>query len=199
MTRALTAAAITLIVSCAAPRATAAEWQLKPFVGATYGGDTTFVLMPGSNKAHFNLGVNGTWLGEVFGLEADLGNTSGFFDDVSTGVPLVATSGVTTLTGNVVVAMPRKLAEYTLRPYVVGGAGLMHVRLELTGLPPSSSTLHAMDLGAGVTGFLTRRVGVSWDVRYFRTIDRTPQQNGSTFSIEPLKFWRASMALATRL
>ena len=36
-------------------------------------------------------------------------------------------SAVTTLTGNVVVALPRRMAGYGLRPYFSGGAGLMHV------------------------------------------------------------------------
>jgi opacity protein-like surface antigen len=193
--RVLAAAAIIYIC---APAAASAEWQLKPFVGGTYGGDTTFTLVPADNKAHFNFGFNGTFLGEIFGIEGDFGHTSGFFGDVNASLPLVADSGVTTITGNVVVAMPRRLAQYTLRPYVVGGAGMMHIRLDLDRLQPSSSNLQAMDLGAGVTGFLTRRIGVSWDVRYFRSIDRT-QQNGLTFTSEHLSFWRAGMAVAIRL
>ena len=98
--------------------------------------------------------------------------------------------------------MPKRLAQYTLRPYVVGGAGLMHIRYD-TGpglLVPlqTLSDLQAMDLGAGVTGFLTRRIGVSWDVRYFRSIDRT-REVGRSIGSEHLTFWRASMALAIRL
>ncbi|HXD72141.1 MAG TPA: hypothetical protein VN628_00320, partial [Vicinamibacterales bacterium] len=107
-----------------------------------------------------------------------------------------------TLTGNVVVAMPRRLAQYTLRPYVVGGVGLMHIRYDtgpkLQVALQTLSNLEAMDIGAGVTGFLTPRFGVSWDVRYFRSIDRTREQ-GSSFTSEHLSFWRLNMALAIRL
>jgi hypothetical protein len=186
-----------MILSICAPRPASAEWQLKPFIGATYGGDTTFLFVrQADNHPHLAFGANGLFLGDVFGVEADFGHTSGFFRGNDT--PLVTDSGVTTVTGNVVVAMPRKLAQYTLRPYVVGGAGLMHVRYDTLGGLQTLSNLEAMDLGAGVTGFLTRRVGVSWDVRYFRSIDRTIEQ-GSSFTSEHLSFWRASMAMAIRL
>jgi hypothetical protein len=109
----------------------------------------------------------------------------------------VVDSGVTTVTGNVVVAMPKKLAQYTLRPYLVGGAGLMHIRYDTEGGLQTLSNFKAMDLGAGVTGFLTKRLGVSWDVRYFRSIDRT-REEGSSIGSERLSFWRLNMALAIR-
>jgi hypothetical protein len=197
--RAFLAVAILMML---APRPASAEWQVKPFVGATYGGNTTFVTyiaLPGveqSNHGHTAFGVSGLWLSEVFGLEGDFGHTHGFFD--GSDAPFVVDSGVTTVTGNVVVAMPKRLAQYTLRPYVVGGAGVMHIRLDTVGGLQTLSNLQAMDLGAGVTGFLTRRVGVSWDVRYFRSIDRTREQ-GSSFASEHLSFWRVNMAVAIRL
>ena len=189
-----------------APRPAWAEWQLKPFFGATYGGSTTFTTftsLPGveqSNHGHAAFGVSGLFLGEIFGVEGDFGHTSGFFE--GSDAPFVTDSGVTTVTGNVVVAMPRKLAQYTLRPYVVGGAGLMHIRIDtgptLQTPLQTLSNLQVMDVGAGVTGFLTRRVGVSWDVRYFRSIDRTREQ-GASFTSEHLSFWRANMAVVIKL
>jgi Outer membrane protein beta-barrel domain len=191
--RALLAGA--LLVLAAAPAS--AEWQVKPFIAGTYGGDTTFLFVQQSdNHGHVAFGVSGLWLGEIFGLEGDWGHTPSFFE--GTGAPLVTESGVTTLTGNVVVAVPRRLAQYTLRPYVVGGAGIMHVRYDtILGLQ-TLSNLQVMDLGGGVTGFLTQHVGVSWDVRYFRSVDRTREQ-GSSFTSEHLSFWRLNMAVAIRL
>jgi len=181
----------------------AAEWQVRPFAGITYGGDSTFLLVgpltlaPNPNHPHFAYGLGGLFLGEVFGVEADFGHTPGFFQ--SSSAPLIVDSGVVTLTGNVVVAMPRRLTQYTLRPYVVGGAGIMHVAFDTAGnVIQVSETLRAMDLGAGVTGFVTRRIGVSWDVRYFRSIDRTIE-NGFSFGSERLSFWRANMSVAIRL
>jgi len=193
--RSALAAAILLLC---APRPALAEWQFKPFIGSAYGADTTYVLVPKESlHPHLTLGGNATLLGEILGVEADFGHTPGAFK--ATTAPLVDDGGVTTLTGNVVVAMPRRFAQYTLRPYLVGGAGLMHIRIDdVFGAVDVRRNLQAMDLGGGVTGFLTRRVGVSWDVRYFRSIDRTIQ-DGASFSSEHLSFWRASMALAIRL
>src|SRR2546429_9909035 len=102
------------------PRADAAEWQFKPFIGGTYGGETTFLFvretltLPADNYAHVAIGGTALWLGEVLGVEADFGHTPRFFQGID--APHVTDSGVTTVTGNVVVAMPRRLAQYTLRP-----------------------------------------------------------------------------------
>jgi hypothetical protein len=106
---------------------------------------------------------------------------------------------VTTWTGNVVIAAPQRLTQYTLRPYLVGGGGLMHAQSELFLNPlPVASTLPAMDIGGGVTGFLTRRFGVNWDVRYFRSLGGGNSDKGLSIGPERLSFWRASMALAIR-
>jgi hypothetical protein len=179
-------------------RASEAEWQLKPFIGATYGGSTSFALVKDSTgHSHFNFGGNALFLGEILGVEGDVGHTLNFFQGPEQ--PLVVDSGVTTVTGNIVLALPRHLTQYTLRPYIVGGAGLMHITADdQQGALPISSTLKAMDLGAGVTGFLTKHLGVTWDVRYFRSIDRTIE-NGQSVGPEHLSFWRANMAVAIRL
>ncbi len=139
-------------------------------------------------------------IGEIFGVEADFGHTPGFVQSSNTlpGVDILDSS-VYTLMGNFVVAMPRHLTQYTLRPYLVGGAGLMHVAFDTTGnVIQVSEQFQAMDLGAGVTGFLTHRVGLSWDVRYFRSIERTIQ-NGVSLGGERVSFWRANMSVAIRL
>jgi hypothetical protein len=91
------------------------------------------------------------------------------------------------------------LAQYTLRPYFVGGAGLMHAQIDhFFSVLPLSSTRPAMDLGGGATGFLTNRYGVNWDVRYFRNIGGRDASAGVSIGPEQLSFWRASMALAIR-
>ena len=179
-----------------APRASA-EWQIRPFVGVTFGGGTTFIdLEQAAGHPNPAIGVSGVLLGDVFGIEADFGHAPGFFERGDQ--KKVLDTSATTLTGNIVVALPRRLVEYTLRPYFVGGAGVMAVRIDdARGNPFFSRSLQAMDLGGGVTGFLTNRIGVSWDVRYFRSIDRT-FESGLSFGSEQLSFWRANMAVAIR-
>lgn len=179
------------------PGAAAAEWQIKPFVGLTFGGDTTFLdLDQGSGQRHTAVGVSGANLGDFLGVEAEFMHVPGFFQR-SDAALLVLQSSVTTLTGSVMITLPRRMTEYTLRPYFVGGAGLMHVRADDSfHVLPVTSNLATVDVGGGVTGFLTNRLGLSWDVRHFRTVHG--KDEGISVGAEQLSFWRASMALALR-
>ncbi len=190
-----------LLISPASARA---EWQVKPWVGVTFGGGTTLLgdldLAAGERKVA--VGVSGEFIGEIVGVEVDVGHTPGFFNANSRPFgsqdPLVLSSGVTTVTGNLVVALPRRWTEYTLRPYVVGGAGLMRARsTDRFGALPIQSDLTAVDVGGGVTGFLTKRIGLNWDVRYFRSVDGKTDTSAA-IGAEQLSFWRATMALAIR-
>jgi hypothetical protein len=181
------------------PARAAAEWQIKPFFGVLFSGATTLIDSEnGSGHPHVVFGVSGMWLGEVIGIDADLGYARGFFQ--SGDQNLVAGSSATTLTGNIVIALPRRLARYTLRPYIVGGAGLMHA--SITHGPFGSgldlaTTLPAADVGGGVTGFLSNRIGLSWEVRYFGSLGQG-QNSGLSIGPEQLSFWRANMAIAIR-
>ena len=179
------------------PLPASAEWQLKPFLGITFGGDTSFLDLEGAaGHTKGAVGVSGVLLGDLVGVEGDFGATPGFFQ---TDDRLVVRSSVRTLTGNAVITLPRRLTEYTLRPYFVAGGGLMRVNIEdFFSALPVSSTLPAMDVGAGVTGFLMGRIGVNWDVRYFRSVGGTDEGRGISFGSEQLSFWRANMGLAIR-
>jgi hypothetical protein len=179
------------------PARSAAEWQIKPFMGLTFGGDTTFIdVEKAVGKPNPVFGVSGVLLGNVLGIDADVGRSPGFFN--SGGQNLLLGSRVTTLTGNVVIAMPRRLAGYSLRPYFVGGAGLMNVSIDgRLGSLNVSSTLPAWDVGGGATGFLTDRVGLSWELRRFGTIGKG-KTRGDSVAEEQLAFWRASMAITFR-
>jgi hypothetical protein len=61
-----------------------------------------------------------------------------------------------------------------------------------------ASNLPAIDVGGGATGFLTDHVGLSWDMRYFRSISGNGEGQGLSVGAEQLSFWRANMALAIR-
>jgi hypothetical protein len=188
-----------LVVSAGA----AAEVQLRPFLGLTFGGDTTFLVatgfVPGDKK--FVFGVGGMVLGEVLGLEAEFGQTPGFFTD---GV-LVTSSRVATFTGNVVVALPRRMARYSLRPYFVVGGGLMHPHIEYvaSGVPIGASNLAVVDIGGGATGFVSERVGLNWDIRHFGSVgnptDPTHLLVTQAPFVEQLSFWRVTTSVVIRL
>jgi hypothetical protein len=179
-----------------------AEWQIRPSASLNLGQNTTFLggdtnSDAGASKIGF--GVTGAFIGNVLGVEADLGRRSNFFPARPNGGGNVLASSVTTLTGNVTVAFPKRLVEYTLRPYFVGGAGLMAVRIDQKNpLFNVALNMNAIDLGGGVTGFLTPRIGLNWDVRHFRNLGESPELPGQTVGPPGLSFWRANMALAIR-
>jgi hypothetical protein len=191
--------AVGLVLLCR-PVGAAADTQIRPFVGFTFAGSTTFLdLDLAVAKHHGVIGVDGVVLGNIFGVEVDLGRMPGFFQTTASlgGSPLILHSSLTTLTGSIVIAAPRKLTEYTLRPYFVAGAGGIRVRVDdYFGALKVRDTVGAYDLGGGVVGFLTNRVGVAWDVRRFSSVKGSETQGVSEGG--RLSFWRASMALAVR-
>jgi outer membrane protein with beta-barrel domain len=181
-------------------RALAADRQIRPFIGATFAGATT-VVDPGdgATKPSITLGGSAVFLGEVFGAEVEIADMPGFFE--ANDKNLVTYSRVTTLTGNVVVAAPHRRTEYALRPYLVAGAGLMRMRNTTTfDVFNLTATVPAFDVGAGVVGFMTNKVGVSWELRRFQDIgSNISHDNGVTFGQEQhLSFWRATMAVVFR-
>jgi hypothetical protein len=186
---------LTLILVLVAARPSSAEWQIKPFFGLSFGSSTTFVLNEEIDDPKTIFGVGATWLGEIVGVEADFGLAPGFLGDSSS---TVLSSRLTTLTGNVVIALPKHLAQYSLRPYFVGGAGFVRVRQQdNSDALPVDSTLALFDIGGGVTGFLSDRVGVNWDLRRFHSLGGS-DGSGLSFGPERVSFWRASMGLALR-
>jgi hypothetical protein len=187
-------AALTMLL----PARAAAEWQVKPFLGGVFGGRTTFIdLDNAAGDRHVVIGANGLYLGQLIGLEADLGRAGAFFRSGER--HLVLAGSVTTLTGNIVLAMPRRMTQYSLRPYLVGGGGLMYTRIQDSlEVLRVSRTLGTIDVGGGATGFLTDKFGLDWQLRYFRSIGREDAQRGVSFGAEELSFWRATMALAYR-
>jgi hypothetical protein len=199
--RARLKAVIALAVAAAILRpvaASAADKQIRPFVGATFGGQTTFLDLDSvTGKPNVVIGVSVVTLGEVFGVDIDLADAPGFFEGTD---HIYLNSRVTTLTGNVVIAAPRRLTEYVLRPYFVGGAGLMRIHADdYFGAFNVERIRPAFDLGGGVLMFFTNTLGASFEVRRFQNFYSSSDDAGLTFTgSERLSFWRAGLSLAIR-
>ena len=186
------------VLLSAASQAVAGERQIRPFVGTTFEGSTTFIDSENAvGKAHGLIGVSAVWLREIFGVEVEVAHVNGFFQAGDR--RLVLDSRVTTLMGNVVVAAPARKTQYGLRPYLSGGAGLMWTHIGYAfGVFQVAETMGALDLGGGAQGYLTNRIGVGWDVRRFNSLSKTGEPGATTTGKEQLSFWRASMALVIR-
>jgi len=176
-----------------------AEWQLKPFIGITFGGTTSFLDLDGvaEERKKLVLGGGATWLGNFIGVEGDLARVPGYFETASQGA--VLGSSVTTLTGNVVLTLPRRMTQYGLRPYLAGGGGFMGVNADSEDLLSIQASLGVLDFGGGATGFLSDRIGLNWDVRYFRSVGGKEGTGLTIGGKEQLSFWRATMGVAIRL
>src|SRR6185503_9917996 len=89
-------------------RTYAEDRQIRPFIGATFGGGTTFVDLENViGKPNLAIGVSAVFLGELFGAEAEIADMPGFFESGDNA--LVRGSRVTTLSGNIIVAAPHRL------------------------------------------------------------------------------------------
>jgi opacity protein-like surface antigen len=155
------AAAAALIVASAAPAR--AQGFVSPFIGYDFGGDSGCAEADDCEDKKLNWGVGFGAMGSVLGFEEEFSYASNFFGDV----PGQSTS-VLTLMSNLMIAP----AIGPVRPFVVGGIGLMKTNVDFDS---SSSFLSAdnnsaaWDLGAGVMGFFGEHVGVRGEIRHFRS------------------------------
>jgi hypothetical protein len=175
-----------------------ADWFVTPFLGLKFAGDTNFVdLEQGASNTKTTLGVSAGMITDgLLGFEGELGYSPRFFER-SNG-SLVARSNVLTLMGNVIITAPRSLTGYSLRPFVSGGGGLMHVGIhDVANVLDVNSNLFGIDVGGGAVGDLTRRTSVRFDLRFFKSVS-AEDQDMVGFGRTTLSFWRAAVGLAIR-
>jgi hypothetical protein len=180
------------------PSTAAADWLLIPFVGGSFAPETTFLIPEKGAGQKLTLGGSVALLSDgVLGLEADVGHTPGFFqgDDP---LGLVLSSRVTTVSGSVILAVPLSITRESLRPYVVGGVGLLQTRSRHAGaaIPVEEDLLGAI-VGAGAIGMVTFQTGLRFDVRYIKAASGAAGPFAQP-GLSRLSFWRASAGLVLR-
>jgi hypothetical protein len=169
------------------PGSAHAEWQFTPFLGYTFNGSTNLIdfglvnNQTANDEPHIDFGGSVSLLGGgPIGLEAYYVHTPGFFDarQIDITQPRVTDSRTYAVMGNVVLATPRAWNNYGLRPAISGGIGLIHAAsVDERDLFPFALNLWGMNLGGGAVGFLSDRVGVRFDLRYFRTLRGVAQED----------------------
>jgi hypothetical protein len=188
-----------LFLLALAPAAPAsAEWHIVPLVGLTLKGSTNAPLVTdttepgGSVGTHPNFGGSLALLGAgVLGVEAIGVFTPNFKADVDLVNANVQSSRSLALMGNVILTTPRRWTEYSLRPYMSGGFGLLRLSIVDTGGALGSTTnTSGFDIGGGAIGFFTKHTGVRFDFRYYHRLGGdsqpiatdTPQMSFMTLS-----------------
>lgn len=194
MARAFLAVFLTLI----APAAASADWLITPFLGTAFSGETTFVADPGAGQKKPMFGVSVALLGDgMFGLEADVAHSPRYFQGNTPG-GIVLKSRITTLGGNVIVAAPIALTRESLRPYLVGGLGLLQARTDdLIGLTAIRKDLLGLTVGGGAVGFLSADTGVRFDLRHVKAISGEAGPLARQ-GLSRLSFWRFSVGVTIR-
>lgn len=185
-----------------------AEWQFAPFIGFTFAGDTNLNLLEeGVGERHWSLGGTVRLVGPgPLGVESVVMYVPGLFESnprpvfADTAPRTIADSRGFVLMGNVVLTTPRRWNEYGLRPFVSGGFGLLNVyALDEANVFPTRGNLIGYNVGGGAVGFLSDRVGLRFDLRYFRTTPPGEQPSAETLTTDGgrvhLHFWTGSVGV----
>ena len=183
------------------PAAARADWLFTPFVGTTFGTETSYLVLEtgAASTKQLIFGGSAALLSRgVFGVEADFSYAPRFFErDNRAGN--ISGSNVTTLSGSVVLAVPLAITRESLRPYAVGGIGLLHAAAADVGAAfPFADNFAGINIGAGAIGLISPRTGFRFELRHFRSLRDTP--NVLTAENAPrLSFWRATVGVVVRI
>lgn len=173
--RLLRALAAGVLLTLIFPQSVAAEWHFTPMLGTTFFIKTSVVDPDAAtDQIHRNYGGSVALLGSgIFGAEGLIVWTPGLFTGDK---GLVKRSRSVSAMGNVVVTTPRRWTEYSLRPFVSGGFGVIKVsKTETFGVFPFNSNIPAFNIGGGAIGFLSQRTGLRFDLRYYSGLSRSDE------------------------
>jgi hypothetical protein len=195
------AAALLLV---APPTNASADWLFTGFLGSTFAGSTTHLDLEGGVGANQVIyGASVGWLSQsIIGVEAEFAYAPRFFERDNRAGPVTG-SHVMTLMGNALVTLPLSVTRESLRPYIVGGIGMMQngsaTLLDFVNeFDPQERNILGVTMGGGAIGFVSPDVGVRFDLRHIRSLLR----GTNPLTGEPgtqLRFWRVTVGVALRL
>jgi len=173
------------------PMPARADGFVTPWVGSAFGSNI--------NNGQATIGVSAGGMGAgIIGGEADFGWSPSFFGNKSD----FGNNTVMNLMGNLIIGVPIGGTHGAgVRPYVVGGVGLLRTQIDGGTLArvSSSENMFGWDAGGGVMGFFSDHVGLRGDVRYLRGMsDFTTNVSSIDINGDKLHFWRATVGVTFR-
>ena len=197
---------LVFMMAVAAPSRASADWLLTPFIGMNFGGSASFDSDVTDFEDEFerrtSFGASLAWMGGgIAGFELDLGYAPNFFESTVGDADFeYGDNNVTTLMANLVLGAP--VGGQTgkgIRPYASGGVGIIRSRIgDAEDLFDVTSSDWGFNVGAGLTGFFSDRVGLRGDVRYFRSLEDVEADDDVNLGLADFKFWRGSVGLTFR-
>lgn len=198
--------ALALMAFTVAPTKASADWLFTPYIGMNWGGNAGFTDLAGDFQDKFerqmNFGASLSWMGAgALGFEVDFGYSPNFFQNTTGDADFqFGDSNVTTLMANVKVGAPFGGQHGGgIRPYASGGIGLIKTRIDdPDDLFELNSTDWGINVGGGVTGFFTDKIGVQGDVRYFRSLQDNEPDGEVDLALGSFNFWRGTVGVVFR-
>jgi opacity protein-like surface antigen len=174
-----------------APLPARADGFVTPWVGSAFGSNI--------KNGQTTVGVSAGGMGAgIVGGEADFGWSPSFFGNQSD----FGHNTVVNLMGNLILGVPIGGQHGAgVRPYVVGGVGLIRTQIDggTVAKVSSSDNMFGWDAGGGVMGYFSDHVGLRGDVRYLRgTHDLATSVSSIDLNGNKLHFWRASVGVVIR-
>jgi hypothetical protein len=195
---------VSALLLVAPPTNASADWLFTGFLGSTFAGSTTHLDLEGGVGANQVIyGATVGWLSQsIIGVEAEFAYAPRFFETDNRAGPVTG-SHVMTLMGSVLVTLPLSVTRESLRPYLVGGIGMMQngsaTSLDFVNeFDPQERNVLGVNMGGGAIGFVSPDVGVRFDLRHIRSLLR----GTNPLTGEPgtqLRFWRVTVGVALRL
>jgi opacity protein-like surface antigen len=201
---------ISLLSSALLPAtASAQSWFVSPFIGANFAGSADFGDFPDADdevERRLDMGATIGWNPNVVGFEVDFGWSPNFFEDTAGDRNFdFGDSNVTTLMTNLLLTAPPVGAG--VKPYLSTGVGLIRANVSGDGLFNDLSTNDlGVNIGGGINGQFTERVGIRGDLRYFRGLEQKTDDDplpdddfiDEDFGFENFSFWRGTVGLTFR-
>jgi hypothetical protein len=174
-----------------APMQARADGFVTPWVGSAFGSSIQ------NGQATVGVSAGGMGAG-IIGGEADFGWSPSFFGTKSD----FGSNTVMDLMGNLIVGVPVGGTHGSgVRPYVLGGIGLIRSQIDGGSIArvSSSNNMFGWDAGVGVMGYFNQHVGLRGDLRYLRaTSDLATGVSTLDLGGNKLHFWRPTIGVVFR-
>lgn len=167
-----------------------AQGFISPMYGVNFGGVSGCPQLPVCTDKQTNFGFSAGLFSKVLVVETEVAYAPTFL-----GKAPGLSSNAWTFMANLLVAP----AVGPVRPYMLGGLGLIRTRVELTASRATTTNDNALGfaVGGGIIGFVTRHVGLRVDMRYVVSFSDFTV-DGLTLSSDNVDYSRATAGVIVR-